>query len=183
MKKKLLFVSAYNSSFVKNNLEILRKHYIVKVPDLVGKKKNLYNVLYLFFLILWGVLRSDIVFCWFAELPAYIAVFFSKLTHKKCIVVVGGYEVANVQEIGYGGMLNPKNVKKVQYILKNADLTLAVSRSNLNEIKENFRTKRMELIYNGVRTDSFYPQGEKKNIAITIGNVTSENLQRKGLFL
>ena len=181
MKKKLLFISAYNSSFVRNDLEILRKHYIVKVPDLVGKKKSLYDIFYSFFSILWGVLRSDIVFCWFAELPAFIATFFSRLFHKKCIVVVGGYEVANVPEIGYGGMLDPKNVKKVRYILKNADLTLAVSRSNLNEIKENFHTKRTELIYNGVRTDSFYPQGEKKNTVITVGNVTSENLQRKGL--
>ena len=181
MKNKLLFISAYNSSFVKNDLEILKKHYIVKVPDLVGKKKNLYDLLYSFFSILWGVFRSDIVFCWFAEFPAFIATFFSRLLHKKCIVVIGGYEVAYVPEIGYGGMLNPNNVKKVRYVLKNADLILAVSRSNLNEIKENFHTKRSELIYNGVRTDSFYPQGEKKNIVITVGNVTSENLQRKGL--
>jgi len=159
----------------------MRKYYIVKVPDLVGKKKNLHDLLYSFFSILWGVARSDIIYCWFAEFPAFIAVSFSRLFHKRCIVVVGGYEVANVPEIGYGGMLNPKNVKKVRYILKNADLTLAVSRSNLNEIKENFRTKRTELIYNGVRTESFYQQEEKKNIVITVGNVISENFQRKGL--
>ena len=94
--------------------------------------------------------------------------------------MVGGYEVANVPGIGYGGMLNPKNVKKVKYILHNTDITLAVSLSNKKEIEDNFSTRKLELVYNGVKTESFYPQSDKKNIVITVGNVTRENLQRKG---
>ncbi|NQT64703.1 MAG: glycosyltransferase family 4 protein [FCB group bacterium] len=180
MKKKILFLSGYNSSFVRNDRNILGKFtevYTIPIP----KKRNIFKIISLVYKIFIGVSKNDIVYCWFAELPAFIAVLFCRLLRKKCIVVVGGYEVANVPEIGYGGMLNPNNVKKVKYILCNADLTLAVSESNKREIENNFSTKQLKLVYNGVQTDSFYPQGDKKNIVITIGNVTSENLQRKGL--
>lgn len=180
MKKKILFLSAYNSSFVRNDSKILEKFAdvnTIKIP----KKRNIFMIASLVYKIFIGIYRNDIIYCWFAEFPALLAVFFSKLLHKKCIVVVGGYEVANVTEIGYGGMLNPKNVKKVHYILHNTDITLAVSKSNKKEIEDNFVTKQLQLVYNGVQTESFYPQGDKKNIVITVGNVTRENLQRKGL--
>ena len=180
MKKKILFLSAYNSSFVRNDRNILDTFADVSTI-LIPKKRNIIMITSLAYKVFVGVCKNDIIYCWFAELPAYIAVFFSRLLHKKCIVVVGGYEVANVPQIGYGGMLNPKIVKKVKYILRTTDLTFAVSESNKKEIENNFSTKKLKLVYNGVQTESFYPQGDKKNIVITVGNVTRETLQRKGL--
>ena len=180
IKKKILFLSAYNSSFVRNDRNILGKFADVSTIS-IPKKRNIYSISLLISKIIIGIYKIDIIYCWFAELPAYIAVFFSKLLHKKCVVVVGGYEVANEPEISYGGMLNPKNVKKVQYILCNAELTLAVSESNKKEIEDNFITKQLKLIYNGVQIEKFYPKGKKNNTVITVGNVTKENLQRKGL--
>jgi len=180
MKKKVLFLSAYNSSFVRNDRSILQS--FTEVTDIIiPQTRNLFAIIVLALKILKGVVRNDLTFCWFAELPAYFAVLFSKMLKKKCIVVVGGYEVANVPEVNYGGMLSFKNVKKVRYILKNADLTLAVSKSNLEEIKNNFITKKLELIYNGVGTDQYFPAKVKKTSVITVGNVTAENLKRKGL--
>jgi glycosyltransferase involved in cell wall biosynthesis len=180
MKKNILFLSAYNSSFVRNDRNILQKFADVNTIP-IPNNRNFFKIAPLVYKIFIGVCKNDIIYCWFAELPALLAVFFSKLLHKKCIVVVGGYEVANVLEIGYGGMLKQKNVKKVKYILRNADITLAVSESNKKEIEDNFLTKQLKLVYNGVKTESFYPQGDKKNVVITVGNVTRENLQRKGL--
>jgi len=180
MKKKILFLSAYNSSFVRNDRNILEKFAVVRTIT-IPKKRNFFKIALFAYKVFVGVCKNDIIYCWFAELPAYIAVFFSKLLHKKCIVVVGGYEVASVPEIGYGGMLNAKNVKKVKYILHNTNITLAVSKSNKKEIEDSFLTKQLKLVYNGVQTDTFSPQGKKKNTVITVGNVTNENLQRKGL--
>ncbi len=180
MKKKILFLSAYNSSFVRNDRNILEKFADVTIIP-IPTKRNIFKIVSLAYKVFVGVCKNDIIYCWFAELPALLAVFFSKLLHKKSIVVVGGYEVANLPEIKYGGMLNAKNVKKVKYILHNTDLTFAVSKSNKNEIECNFSTRKLELVYNGVQTELFFPQGEKKNIVITVGNVTRETLQRKGL--
>ena len=180
IKKKILFLSAYNSSFVKNDRTILEKFADVSTIS-IPKKRNIYSISLLISKIFIEICKNDITYCWFAELPALLAVFFSKLLHKKCVVVVGGYEVASVPEIDYGGMLNKNNAKKVKYILRNADLTLAVSKSNRKEIAGSFITKQLKLIYNGVQINKFYPKGSKNNTVITVGNVTNENLQRKGL--
>jgi len=180
MKKKILFLSAYNSSFVCNDRNILEQFaYVNSVA--IPKNRNIYSISILVCKIFIGICKNNFTYCWFAELPAYVAVFFSKLLNKKCIVVVGGYEVANVPDIGYGGMLNPKNVRKVKYILRNADITLAVSESNKREIQQNFKTKYLKQIYNGVEIEKFYPKGTKKDVVVTVGNVTRENLKRKGL--
>lgn len=180
MKKKILFLSAYNSSFVKNDREILRTFSDVTNLS-IPRKRDILTITMLFYKIFVGVCKNDISYCWFVELPAYIAVFFSRILNKKCVVVVGGYEVADVPKIGYGGLLSKKNVKKVRYILRNADLTLAVSKSSKKEIENNFVTKQIKLIYNGVQIERFSPADHKKKNVITVGNVTNENLQRKGL--
>jgi len=180
IKKKILFLSAYNSSFVRNDRNILSKFADVSTIS-IPKRRNIYSISLLICKIFIEVFKNDITYCWFAELPALLVVFFSKLLHKRCVVVVGGYEVANIPEIGYGGMLNKKSVKKVKYILRSADLILAVSESNRKEIEDNFIAKQLKLIYNGVQINKFNAEGDKKNIVITVGNVTRENLQRKGL--
>lgn len=131
--------------------------------------------------IFFGVLKHDIIYCWFAEKPAFIAVFFAQILKKKSFVVVGGYEAAELPQINYGGLLDKKVKKKINYIIKHADLTLAVSRSSLREIEANFSPKHLMLLYNGVDVEKYYPKGEKENIAITVGSVTKDNLKRKGL--
>ncbi|MEA2015169.1 MAG: hypothetical protein U9O59_00370 [Actinomycetota bacterium] len=79
MKTKLLFVcplnpfasksvfgNALRSSFIQNDLDILRRHFDVRVAHYQGKKKLLK------FLIktLKGVLWADVTFSWFADVHA-----------------------------------------------------------------------------------------------------------------
>jgi len=93
---KLLFVCPSFSSSIQSDLNILRKHFDVRVAHYQGKKRMLK------FLVetLKGVLWADVTFSWFADVHAFVAVLFSKMFRKKSIVVVGGYEVAKVLEIG-----------------------------------------------------------------------------------
>ena len=95
MKPKILFVCPTFSSFIQNDLDILRRHFDVRVAHYQGKKRMLK------FLIetLKGVLWSDLTFSWFADVHAFAAVLFSKIFRKKSIVVVDGYEVVKVQGI------------------------------------------------------------------------------------
>ncbi len=179
MKKKLLFISAYNSSFVKNDLKILRKHYIVKAPDLVGKKKNLYDLLYSFFSILWGVLRSDIVFCWFADFKAYLAVSFANLFGKKSFVVVGGYEVTNLPEINYGGLLNKGNLKRLKHTLSKATKVFAVSEFSKTEITDLISGIDIKVLHHGL--DLSENKLQKGNLVVTIGNAVKDIYKLKGL--
>jgi hypothetical protein len=93
--RKSLIKNASRSSFVQNDLDILSRHFDVRVAQYQGKKKLLK------FLIetLKGVLWADVTFSWFADVHAFAAVLFSKIFRRKSIVVVGGYEIAKVQGI------------------------------------------------------------------------------------
>ena len=95
IKPKILFVCPSFSSFIQNDLDILRKHFDVRVAHYQGKKKLRE------FLIetLKGVLWADLSFSWFVDVHAFVAVLLSKIFRRKSIVVVVGYEVAKVQGI------------------------------------------------------------------------------------
>jgi glycosyltransferase involved in cell wall biosynthesis len=180
-KIKILFIRTSKSSFIQKDLELLRKHFEVRVVDFVLSKKNLKGTLMTPFKMINGVLWADVTFSWFADTHASWAVRLSKLFRKKAIVVVGGYEVAKVPEIGLGAMLNPKSARRVEFILEKADKILAVSEFNKKEIFKYTDSKNVKLVYHGVDYNYFIPKGTKEDLAITVGYVKNHNLKRKGL--
>lgn len=180
-KIKILFIGQLDLVFVKNDLEMLQKHYNVKTLDFIVTRNDLRGTLKTIIKMLYGVLWSDLTFSWFAGYHAYWAVRLSKLFRKKSIVVVGGYEVAKVPEIGYGAMSNPKSTYIVEYTLDNADKILAVSKFNEYEILKYTTSNNVELIYNGVDCNKFKPSGEKEDLIITIGRSIKSTYKLKGI--
>jgi len=69
------------SSFIQNDLGILRRHFEVKVAHYHGKKK----LLTFWIEALKGVLWPDVTFSWFADFYAFAAVLFlSKILKLRC---------------------------------------------------------------------------------------------------
>lgn len=177
-KRKILFVCPSFSSFIQNDLNTLSRHFEVRVVHYRGKK----GLLKFSIEILKGILWADLTFSWFADVHALAAVLFSKIFRRKSIVVVGGYEVAKVPEIKYGGMLSKRKTFIVKFVLKHTDEVLAVSEFSKEEILKCASPKRIDLVYNSIRSDIFKPIGKKKDIVMTIsaGN-TWDRAQLKGL--
>jgi glycosyltransferase involved in cell wall biosynthesis len=172
--KRILFVHYSFSSFVKNDFEILKKHFNVKTLQWRGKKD--------IFKIARNVLKSDITFSWFAGDHAYLTVLFSRLFRKKSVVVVGGVDVAKIPELNYGQFTLKWHKKKLtRYALKKADIVLAVSDFNKKEILNRATPKNLLVVYNGVNTEQFKPKGKKEKIIVTIGSVTDQGIKLKGL--
>ena len=169
------FVYYSFSSFVKNDYEILSKHFdVIKVN--YGRILDVYKIMM-------AVLKSDISFIWFAGGHAFIAVLFSKIFRKKSIVIAGGGDVACVPEIDYGGMRRNKRSRYfAKFVLKHADIVLAVSEFTKREVLEYAKPKNLMVVYNGVDIEMFKPLHEKENnLVITVGNVDWWNLKRKGI--
>lgn len=179
-KIKILFISAAPiTDFVKCDLDILKKQFDLKVIKWAG----LINPLVLLRMIS-GVLWADTTFSWFADLNAFWAVRLSKLFRKKSIVIVGGYEVAKVPEIGYGLMLYPKFTHKVKYVLDNADKVLTVDDGlRMDAIKNAGASgKNIQTIPTGYDHELFKPGGNKENIVLTVSAGDSWSRARlKGL--
>jgi len=175
-KAKILFVCPYFSSFIQKDLDLLKKHFDVKV----GHYTSLMSIPK----ILKGVLWSDLTFSWFADTHAFWAVLLSKLFRKKSIVAVGGFEVAKVPEMGYGlVMLSPKSARRVKYVLENADKVLAVSEFNKKEILKCINHENIELVYNGIDCNKFKPaRSKKEDMVITVAHTISDvTIKIKGL--
>jgi len=175
MKRKIAFIHYGYSSFIKRDYVILSKHFdVTKV-----KYKKISDI----FKILIAVVRSDITFSWFAGGHAFVAVLLSKLFRKKSIVVVGGFEVAKVPEIGYGAMLNPKSARRVKYVLENADKVLTVDESLKKDAIKNLGVtgKNIQTVPTGYDVEFFKPVNKKENLVLTVAYIDNNNIKRKGL--
>lgn len=178
----ILFLTSSLSSFVEGDLRMLRAGYPVReVATGGGPAGSSGQRLSLVLSILSGVLRTDIVFAWFAHNHSYLAVRAARLLRKRALVVVGGYEVANELEIGYGALLDTALAGKVRYIIENADCILAVSEFSRREILAVGQPRRLETVYNSVDTSLFSPGGSKEGIVLTVCLVSTANIRVKGL--
>ena len=181
-RPKILFLTSSLSSFVEGDLRMLQENYPIReVIAGGGPAGSLVQRLSLGLAIFFGVLRTDITFSWFAHNHSYLAVMASRLLGKKSVVVVGGYEVANEPEIGYGAILDPELAKRVHYIIEHADCILAVSEFSKGEILAVAQPRRIEMIYNGIDISVFSPEGEKEDVVLTVCFVSTENIRVKGL--
>ena len=185
-KIKILFVCTSKSSFIQKDLELLRKHFEVKVIDyfilsIRGRPKDTLKTI---FNMLRGIFWADLTFSWFASTHAFWAVRLSKIFKKKSIVVVGGIDVAKVPEIGYGWMLNPKTARKVRYVLENADKVLTVDDALKKDAIKNLNVKgeNIQTVPTGYDYEKFKPEGEKEGLVMTV-SVGDEwvRVQLKGL--
>ena len=104
---RILFVYATLSSFIKQDIRILRKHFSVKTMKtstfLLPRLGRDFSV---FFKLVKGIIGADVVVSWFANLNALFIVLLCIFLNKKAIIVVGGYEVAYIPKINYGALLS-----------------------------------------------------------------------------
>ncbi len=182
-RPRILFSSCddLESSFIQNDLEFLRRHFDVKVVDSVFSIDRLKDTLGTMRNLIGGILWADVVFVWGAGFDAFWAVGLSRIFKKRSIVVVMGYEVAEVPEIGYGAMLNSISAYTVKFVLRNANRVLAVSKFSKEEILKYTNSENVELVYNGVDCDKFKPKGEKEDLVITVGSILKNRIKLKGL--
>lgn len=181
MRKKVLLVHPKKASFIQADIDILSRHFDLRVLDLGSYKRSLKNSLVVGYRLLRGVLWADVSFSWFAEKHANAAVRLSRLFGRPSVVVVGGYEVAGIPEVGYGSMLDPKKAKMVRRTLERASVVLAVSKFIEEKVRSCSAPKRIEMVYNGVDTDRFSPRPPKEDLAVTVGVITKATIPLKGL--
>jgi glycosyltransferase involved in cell wall biosynthesis len=171
---KIAFVYYYLSSFVKQDLTILSKRYQVEAAN--------YGVLRDIPKIAASIWRSNLTFSWFASGHSFLAVLISILFRKRSIIVAGGYDVAFVPEINYGQYtLGWQKKMYTDFVLRNADVILAVSEFTKRELLARARPKRVEIVYNAVDTEKFRPEGKKERLVMTIASGKKNIMKLKGI--
>lgn len=179
---KILFIRPWRSSFIQTDLELLKKHFIVKTVDFVLSRGDLSATFMTLFGLITGILWADLTFSWFASGHAFWAIRLSKLFRKKSVVVVGGYEVANVPDIGYGAVLDSKGSSYARYALINADRVLTVDESLKKDAIRNYGIDgdNIQTIPTGYDYEKFNSLGIKEDLVITVGYISEDVVKRKG---
>jgi glycosyltransferase involved in cell wall biosynthesis len=130
------------------------------------------------------VWRSDAVFGWFASWHTFWPVTLAWLMRKPSIVVIGGYDTADMPEIPYGiqgrglmGRISRWVMRRATKLLANSEYSRAEARANAG-----IDPGRVTVVHHGV-PDPFgeLPAGERERTALTVGIVDRRNVMRKGL--
>lgn len=178
--KKILFVYNTKTTFTKQDLDVLRLNYEVE-EAFIGSIWDAFK-----FVVNNSLTQYHFAYFWFSSLN-FIPIFFAaKLKSLPMIIVAGGYDVANVPEINYGGGTRGWLQRSIRnYFLGASKYIISVSKSNQNDLLNVLPSSanKNSVIYLGF-TD---PQKEiislqnRSNKIITIGAVNSVTFERKGL--
>jgi len=175
MRRRILFVHNGQERFVRDDFDLLSQDHAVTdwyQPHRWFNPVRLYR----------QVQQHDLVFCWFASWHALAPVLLAKALGKPSIVVVGGYDTANLPEAGYGAQRGglPRFVART--VIRHATKLIVNSQAARSEAIANAGADpaKITVIYHGVHPLPMGPL-QREPIALTVGNVWRENLLRKGL--
>jgi glycosyltransferase involved in cell wall biosynthesis len=176
--KKILFVHNGNEKFIQIDKDLLAWHfeiddlYLQKLPALLSCR------------ILQRVKSADLVFGWFASWHTFLPFLVARVLRKPSILVIGGYDLANEPEIGYGHQRG--GIKKW---IARATMSLAgqlVTNSHYSQAEAEHNagipSHKVKMIYHGV-PDPFQclPVKPSDGMVLTVGKVDRPDLFRKGL--
>src|SRR2546428_9903850 len=118
---RIAFVASSDSTFIQRDRELLRRFAAVRDVRWTGIRSIPR--------LAWSGMRSDAAFARFAPDHAYVACRLARLFRRKSFVVVGGVDVANVPELGYGAHIDPRTAARSRYALLHSDRILVVDAS------------------------------------------------------
>ncbi len=174
--KKILFVHNHPTEFVRLDLAELRRHYEVSEYYLHSRRINPAAIWH-------QVKRHDLVFGWFASWHTLLPIEFARLLRKPSVLVIGGYDVAMMPEIGYGHQRGGIKKWLSRRTMRSASCLVTNSLYSQEEAVRNAALSKTKVhaIYHGV-PDLFgdLPRAPRDRMVLTVGNVDRWNLKRKG---
>ena len=174
---RILYVFSRPARFVELDRDILRERWRVREWEQPGHFANPLSLLV-------AVARSDLVFGWFASWHTFLPVTFAWLLGKPSVLVVGGFDVASVPEIGYGYQRGGPQRWLSRWIMARATRLVTNSEFSRRELAANtgIDGARVAVVHHGVPDDvGELPARAREPLAVTVSNVAQLSLERKGL--
>jgi glycosyltransferase involved in cell wall biosynthesis len=173
---KILFTSTHLTPFIREDLDLLRRHFAVEHLITKGPLS--------LFCIPAAVRRANVTLTWFASVYAAVVVFFAHRWGRKAILVVGGVDVAKLPDIGYGVWLSPWKSVLVKYALRHADRVLVVDASlqRMAMLRAAYDGKNIYCVPTGYDAQRWRAAGEKEKFVLTVAKCEDETrLNVKGI--
>ena len=127
---RILYVHSRKASFVAIDRAILAERFEVEDLYQPGRVPNPLKVVR-------GVLRCDLVFGWFASWHTFLPITLAWLLRKPSVLVMGGFDSANMPEIGYGHQRGGLRMHASRWIFRRASRLMTFSHYSRGEIERN----------------------------------------------
>lgn len=173
---KILYVYSRKNSFIAIDRDLLKERWSVREWYQPGRVPNVPGLIP-------AVLRSDVVFAWFASWHSFVPITLAWLFRKPSVLVIGGFDTANMPDIGYGYQQGGFRKWASRWIMHRAKRLVTNSHYSREEIERNtgIPAARVTVIHHGV-PDPFgeLPEGPRERIALTVGFLLRTTLEHKG---
>lgn len=172
---RLLYVHSRKASFVAIDREILAERFEIEDLYQPGRAPNPVKVIR-------GVIRADVVFGWFASWHTFLPVTLAWLLRKPSVMVIGGFDTANMPDISYGHQRGGLRRHASRWIFRRATRLVTNSSYSLSEIERNTRVppERVTVVHHGVPDPFGEEPGVKERTALTVGAIDRTTLVQKG---
>jgi glycosyltransferase involved in cell wall biosynthesis len=172
---RLLYVHSRKASFIAVDREILAERYEVEDLYQPGRVPNVAKALR-------GVLRADVVFGWFASWHTFLPITLAWLLRKPSVMVIGGFDTANMPDISYGHQRGGLRMHASRWIFRRATRLITHSNYSLAEIERNtpIPPERVTVLHLGVPDPFGHEPGPKEREALTVGAIDRTTLVQKG---
>jgi len=197
MRNKILYIKHGDSTFIKQDQDILEKHYVVKpflLYQAAGQFRYFLRLARLPFFILFNAYGTKMMITWFADYHAAIMAFWGRILGIQVVIIAGGQEAVCYPELGKGIYRSKFRGACAKYALRHASLVIPNHKSLIWH--ENFyytpdgkkdgikyyvpgiKTP-MEVIFNGINDKKYFRdhsiQKEAKLVLTVGGNMSAKN--------
>ena len=174
-RRRILYVHSRKASFVAMDREILTERFEVEDLYQPGRWPHPLRVLR-------GVLRADLVFGWFASWHTFFPITLAWLLRKPSVLVIGGFDTANMPDIGYGHQRGGLRKLASRWIFRRATRLVTNSDYSLTEIERNTPVppSRVTVLPHGVPDRLGDVSAPKDRMALTVGAIDHGTLVQKG---
>jgi glycosyltransferase involved in cell wall biosynthesis len=174
-RRRILYVHSRKASFVAVDRAILAERFEVEDLYQPGRWPDPLKVAR-------GVLGADLVFGWFASWHTFFPITLAWLLRKPSVLVIGGFDTANMPDIGYGHQQGGLRRHASRWIFRRARRLITHSNYSLSEIERNtpIPPSRVRVVHLGVPDPFGQAPGAKDRMALTVGAIDRGTLVQKG---
>ena len=172
---RLLYVHSRKASFVAIDREILAERFEIEDLYQPGRVPNVPKVVR-------EVVKADVVFGWFASWHTFLPVTLAWLLRKPSVMVIGGFDTANMPDISYCHQRGGLRRHASRWIFRRATRLITNSSYSLGEIERNtpIPPERVTVVHHGVPDPFGAEPGPKQRAALTVGAIDRTTLVQKG---
>lgn len=173
---RILYVYSRKTSFIGIDRDLLAERWAVREWYQPGRIPNLPGLVR-------ALARCDLVLAWFASWHSVWPIALAWLTRKPSVLIVGGFDTANMPDIGYGHQQGGMRKHVSRWMMRRATRLVTNSLYSRGEIERNIGIppERVTVIHHGV-PDPFeeLPSGERERLALTVGYLLRSTFEHKG---